>query len=582
MIVNYRRVLGLVLVLSVTCPIGTMAQDEHSAEHKVHIVLVGDSTVTDQSGWGVGFSSCVADGVQCTNMARGGRSSSSYRNEGLWDEALALKPDWVLIQFGHNDEPGHPEKENEPDKGYRANMERYVADARAAGIRPVLVTPISRRQWGKSDGDRDRIVSSLERYAEVVREIAAEKDVPLIDLHSRSKEVYQSLGRKGCELISPVKDNGQWDGTHMNQAGAVMFGSMVAMDCRSYVPGLAGYFPTSKLAKLQQNHPAPSMSERVKQNPKLPTGELTSKGGTTLTVARDGSGDFRTIQEAIRAAQSNNRDRTVIHIQRGVYMGQILIPASKPNISFVGEDRDGSIISYALTIHDPVPPEVPEEFRGYAAVVLADGFRAANLTFRQVAGDHGQAIALRIDGDRAILRDCNLVGWQDTVRLEKGRHYLRHCYIEGRVDYIYGGATAYFEDCTMHTKHAGYVTAASTSRSAPWGYVFANCKITGTDAEEVFLGRPWRPYASVTYLNCEMDKSIKPVGWHNWSRERNERTARYAEYHSKGPGAHPDERAEWSHQLTDDEAKEITVQSVLAGEDGWDPVHECAELTALY
>lgn len=287
----------LVLLLGV---VPLCAQQDQPQRDRLHLVLAGDSTVTDDSGWGTGFVACVADGVRCTNLARGGRSSSSFREEGLWQQALDLKPDWILIQFGHNDEPGHPGKENQPEAGYRANLERYVDEAWAAGIQPLLVTPLSRRQWGKTDFDRDRIVSSLAPYAEVVRDIAATKGVPLIDLHNRSREVYQSLGSTGCELISPKKENGNWDNTHLNQPGAVLFGSLMAMDCRSYVPGLGNFFPTSKLMELQKTHRPPSLGGRVDRRPLYAKEQLTSQGTSTLVVARDGSGDFRTIQEAVR------------------------------------------------------------------------------------------------------------------------------------------------------------------------------------------------------------------------------------------------------------------------------------------
>lgn len=263
---NRHELLSAQTLLALCCVLITTqvgAQQAGATKFKAHVVLVGDSTVTDDQGWGSSFAACLADGVKCTNLALGGSSSSSFRESGRWDEVLAMKPDWVLIQFGHNDEPGHSGKENEPREGYRANIERFVAEARAAGIQPVLVSPISRRQWGKQPENLDRIVSSLQPFAEVVKAIAAEKDVPMIDLHWRSKEVYQSLGKQGCEMIATRKENGEWDGTHLNQAGSTMFGSMVAMDCRSFVPGLASHFRTSKLAALQRAHRSPSMSKRV-------------------------------------------------------------------------------------------------------------------------------------------------------------------------------------------------------------------------------------------------------------------------------------------------------------------------------
>ena len=545
-------------------PVGAQqAEQPAQAKYRTHIVLAGDSTVTDDAGWGKAFAACLVDGAKCTNLSRGGRSSSSFREEGLWQQALDLKPDWVLIQFGHNDEPGHPGRENEPDKGYRKNLERYVDEARAAGIKPVLVTPISRRQWSKKKTGPERIVSSLAAYAKVVKEIAAEKDVPLLELHDHSIAIYESLGKQGCEIISPKKENGQWDGTHFNEAGGALFGAVVAMDCRSYIAGLSGYFPTSKLAALQQANKVSSEGVPVTPEERDAPKELTSQGSKTLVVAEDGSGDFATIQEAIAAAPAANSDRTTIKIRPGNYTGQIIVPANKPNLTFAGESSESTFITYALTVHDPIPPTVRERLNGYGMVVFADGFEARNLTFRQLAGDHGQAISVLVEGNHATFEDCRLLGWQDTLRIEGDANYFRDCAIEGRVDYIYGGGSALFENCTVHTKKEGYVTAASTPEEQEWGFVFLNCKLTGTGRHTTYLGRPWRRDASVTYIHCEMDESIKPEGWHNWGNPDNEKSARYAEYQSTGAGGDSDDRVEWSHQLTDEEAARFTPQSLL-------------------
>ncbi|TWT88179.1 Pectinesterase A precursor [Pseudobythopirellula maris] len=535
----------------------SLAQEGRQA----HVVLVGDSTVADAAGWGWAFAACVTDGVRVTNLARGGRSSSSFYDEGRWAEALALEPDWVLIQFGHNDEPGHPNRENAPDEGYCANLERCVDEARAVGVKPVLVTPLARRQWGRESHNSDRIVSSLEPYAAVVRAIGEEKGAPVIDLHFRSIEVYQSLGRDGCKMISPIKESGALDGSHLNRAGGAMFGSMVAMDCRSYVPVLDRLFSTGKLAELQKSNPPPVAGGRDDRLPAA--GDPIAKGERTIVVARDGGGEFRTPQEAIDAAPSDNSDRTTIRLGPGVYTGQVVVPPHKINLTLVGESRADSIVSYALTTHDPRPAGVLRSYAGCGLVVLADGFRCENLTVRQVAGDHGQAIALRIDGDRAVVRNCDLLGWQDTVRLERGRHYLSDCRIEGRVDYVYGGATAWLEGCTLHTKGEGFITAASTPRGQAWGYVFHRCVLTGTKPESVYLGRPWRPWASVTFLDCEMAESVRPVGWDNWRSPDNERTVRYAEHGNRGPGAADDRRAAWARRLSDEEAARITPEIVL-------------------
>jgi pectinesterase len=212
---------------------------------KVHIVLAGDSTVTDNAGWGKGFADCFGEDVQVINMSRGGRSSKSFIAEGRWAQCLALKPDYILIQFGHNDSPGHPgNRETDPNTTYRQYMTQYIDDARKAGIKPVLVTSLSRRQWG-TDG---LIHSTLVPYVEVVTQIAAEKNVPLIDLHARSIELYEKIGKAACEEMSPRKQPttdavtqvaGGFDGTHLNAKGGQVVGRIVADELKKAVPDLA-------------------------------------------------------------------------------------------------------------------------------------------------------------------------------------------------------------------------------------------------------------------------------------------------------------------------------------------------------
>jgi pectinesterase len=221
-----------------------------AAGRKVRIVLAGDSTVTDKAGWGTGFAKCLSDDVDLINLSRGGRNSRSFIAEGSWKRVLDLKPDYVLIQFGHNDQPGHgPDRETDPQTTYRRCMTQYVDDARAAGIKPILVTSLSRRQWG-ADG---RIHSTLQPNADVVKQIAAEKHVPLIELRARSIELYERLGRDAVNKLSPKKTPRQdkaeqattpadaLDGTHLNARGSDVVGPIVADELRKAVPDLAPY-----------------------------------------------------------------------------------------------------------------------------------------------------------------------------------------------------------------------------------------------------------------------------------------------------------------------------------------------------
>ena len=212
-------------------------------------------------------------------------------------------------------------------------------------------------------------------------------------------------------------------------------------------------------------------------------------------------------------------------------------------------------------------------FRTPSVTIEADDFTAENITFENTAGDVGQALAITVTGDRCVFRQCRFLGWQDTILDNKGRHYYENCYIEGHCDFIFGGGTAFFERCHIHCLDGSYITAASTPAEQNYGYVFSNCRITGEPpGKKTYLGRPWRDYAAVVFLNTKMDDVIKPAGWHNWGKPHREQTSRYAEYNSRGPGANPESRVPWSRQLSKEEAEKITCADVLAGGDEWDPL----------
>jgi pectinesterase len=219
---------------------------------KIRIVLVGDSTVTDKQGWGVGFSRFLTDRAECINKARGGRSSKSFINEGLWTEPLALKGDYYLIQFGHNDEPNKGERTTDPNTTYREFMSKYIDDARAIGAKPILVTSIVRRQWDKSGNGK--INSSLIPYVEAVKKLAKEKNVPVVDLHASSKQLCEKLGKEKCYEFCPIKDTNEFDNTHLNAKGSVMFARLVVEELVKVAPELKPCFRSEPVSDA--NSPA--------------------------------------------------------------------------------------------------------------------------------------------------------------------------------------------------------------------------------------------------------------------------------------------------------------------------------------
>lgn len=292
-----------------------------------------------------------------------------------------------------------------------------------------------------------------------------------------------------------------------------------------------------------------------------------------FVVAKDDSGDFKTVQEAINAVPDFRKNQTTIYIKNGTYKEKLTLPASKTMVRFVGEDVNKTILTY--DDYASRKNRFGEEIGTTGSssfFIFGDDFTAENITFENSAGPVGQAVAVRIDGDRVMFNHCRFLGFQDTLypHGEHSRQYYKHCYIEGTTDFIFGWSTAVFDNCEIYCKKGGqYITAASTLEETPYGFVFLNCRITGDAPENSFyLGRPWRPYAKTVFIHCFMDKQIKPEGWHNWDKPNAEQTAFYAEYDSKGPGAHPSSRVSWSHQLTDEEAKAYTLENIF---NDWKP-----------
>lgn len=297
-------------------------------------------------------------------------------------------------------------------------------------------------------------------------------------------------------------------------------------------------------------------------------------------VAADGTGQYRSVQEAISAAPMRTDPTAppwVIFVKAGTYQERVYVQRERGHMRIVGEDAAKTVITCNLHAGLAGPDGKPiGTFRTPTVQVDGDGMSWENLTIANAAGPVGQALALRVDGDRVTFRGCRFLGWQDTLLLNRGRHYFADCYIEGHVDFIFGAATAYFDRCQIHALKDGYLTAASTPKEQAQGFVFADCTITGADGVKTYLGRPWRDYARTIFLRCEMSAAVRPEGWHNWKNPHAEQTAFYAEYGSTGPGAASTARVRWAKSLTPEEAAELTPGKVLAGFDGWNPAAESA------
>lgn len=293
-----------------------------------------------------------------------------------------------------------------------------------------------------------------------------------------------------------------------------------------------------------------------------------------VTVAADGSGNYKTIQESINAVpQTTSADRRwVIFVKAGTYREIVYVQREKRFVTLVGEDPATTIITYDLHANMIGADGKPiGTFRTPTVTIDADDFAAENLTFENSAGPVGQALALRVDGDRVVFRNSRFLGWQDTIFLNRGRQMFEDSVITGHVDFIFGGATAFFERCRVHALRNGYLTAASTPAEQPHGFVFANSRITGEPGVKTYLGRPWRDYAQTTFITTEMSDVVRPEGWHNWEKPEREKTSRYREARNTGPGAAASGRVPWMKPIPPDEVRQLTPSQVLRGQDGWDP-----------
>lgn len=290
-----------------------------------------------------------------------------------------------------------------------------------------------------------------------------------------------------------------------------------------------------------------------------------------IYVNPDGSADYRTVAEALEGIRAYMDYTVTVHIAPGVYKEKIIIPSWLKNVSFIGDKAENTIITFDH--HANI--DKMGTFRTYTVRVDACDATFENLTIENNAPQLGQAVALHTEGDRLHFKNCRFLGNQDTIFTggKYARLYFENCYIEGTTDFIFGPATAYFKNCDIVSKRNSYITAASTPKDVKYGYIFDSCRLKALPGvDKVYLGRPWRPYAHTVFINCEMGKHICPAGWDNWRNPDNERTARYGEYGSKGPGAASEGRVGWAIKVSDSDVADCRdLAKVFAVTTTWIP-----------
>lgn len=560
--INMRKIIFLASAIVLLCSFSFLQKKSVTT-----IFLIGDSTVANYAdnydkgkdyfktrypvtGWGQVFPELFkesefknfqhlfdADSVRIVNRARGGRSTRTFFQEGRWRGVFEnlRKGDIVLMQFGHNDAAEKKTERYVNIEGFKEFLRLYVSQTRLKKAIPVILTPVCRNYPWKYN----HLENVHGEYPQAAFEISQEMNVHFIDLNQLSMDAFSRKGREYVKHhyfmnLPPNKyeayPDGQSDNTHFQPEGAKVVAQLV--------------FDAMK--KLDPSEAKPIFD---------------------FVVAEDGSGDFTKVQDVIDAIPHMRKKRTFVFIKKGTYQEKLMLPSTKSNISFVGEDVKNTILTYDdfATKKNKFGEEIGTSGSS-SFYVYGSGFEATNITFENSSGPVGQAVAVRVDGDKVKFENCRFLGFQDTLypHGRESRQYYKNCYIEGTVDFIFGWSTAVFEDCEIFCKTKGYITAASTEKDTEFGFVFLNCKITGDAAPDTYyLGRPWRDYAQTVFINCELGNHIKPEGWHNWNKTNAEKTAYYGEYKNLGKGFSPTQRVSWSHQLSTKEAEKYSLENIF-------------------
>lgn len=288
---------------------------------------------------------------------------------------------------------------------------------------------------------------------------------------------------------------------------------------------------------------------------------------------------FPTIQMALdHAPQPGPNGRLYIEIAPGIYHERVIVTQNRPRTTMLGTGKTPADV--VITASENAK-SAGGTFFSSTVEIYGPGFQADNLTFENAAGHTGQAVAITVRSDRSIFKHCRFLGDQDTLFADFGRQYYVDDYIQGGVDFIFGNAAAVFAESEIHIIRPGYLTAQSrTAPDQPTGFVFLRARITAADlgGESFFLGRPWRAYSRVIFLDSEMPASLSRQGWSPWSKDATLQHAFYAERGSVGPGARTAERIAGSQQLTTTQAAQFMPRAFLAGSDHWNPIAEATQL----
>ena len=548
----------IALIMSFLLALGFSAQGQENG-HKITLRLMGDSTMADKDlskenperGWGQRLPSHLDTSVRVVNYAQNGRSTKSFIDRGLWDKVKKdLRPgEYRFIQFGHTEsKTDDPERYAPAFGAYQENLRKFIDYALETGAKPVLFTPVSRR-WFDDEGRLKKDCHG--DYPAAVFQVAEEYGLPVIDANAITQAWLESVGDEASRKYymwvepgtCPRHPDGLKDNTHTNVAGARKLVELLLPAIVEVIPELSCHVTDYD-----------------------------------FVVAKDGSGDFFTVQEAVNAAPDYcKQDETRIRIRKGIYEEKVTIPANKEKLHLTGEDAMTTVITWADYATKIGPTGYPLGTSATSTVFLhANDFLAENLTFENTSGSSkevAQACAITVNGDRVAFINCRFVANQDTVYTfgPGQRQYFRSCHIEGTTDFIFGFSTAWFEDCDILSKKNSYVTAASTPEGQKYGYVFRNCRLYHDDAtSRVYLGRPWRPFAKTVFIHCGLGDHILKEGWHNWNKKDAEKTSFYAEYGNSGPGAaSAEDRVPWSHVLSEGDLKEYTPENVLGPVSDW-------------